>query len=142
MRIAWQMGLAICLIGTPLFAAERELVAVNPPDHGPLYVDKSSIQRNGSRVSFRYVIDVLAVVDARSTPKGWKSNEIEATIDCRSRTFVGGRLTAYSGPRATGAPVGGYVTEPPKRMTEKIAEGSTFEYLANFVCAKREHPSS
>ena len=142
MKLAWMIGTAICAFGSSVHAAERDLVAVNPSDHDPLYVDKSSIQRNGVRVSFRYVIDVLAVAEARSTPKGWKSNEIEITIDCRARTYVVGRLTAYGGPRAIGAPVGGYVPEPPTRMTEKIVEKSTFEYLANYVCAKPEKSST
>jgi hypothetical protein len=142
MKRAWIITTAMWLLGSPLFAAERELIAVNPSDHDPLYIDKASIQRSGSRVSFRYVLDVLAVLENRSTSKGWKSNEIEATIDCQARTFIAGRLTAYSGPRATGPTTGGYVVEPPKRITEKIVANSTFEYLANYVCAKREPPNS
>ena len=138
MKPARVVATATWLLGLPLYAAERDLVAVNPSDHDPLYVDKASIQRTGSRVSFRYVLDVLAVLENRSSPGGWKSNEIEATIDCRARTFVVGRLTAFSGPRATGPTIGGYVAEPPKRITEKIVANSTFEYLANFVCAKDE----
>ena len=117
-------------------AAERDLAPVSAPGHDPLYVDKSSVRRSGDRVSFNYVLDVLAVAEGRSTPGGWKSNEIEATIDCSARTFVSGRITAYAGPRATGGTVGGYVPAPAEQVTEKIAPKSTFAYLAEFVCAK------
>jgi hypothetical protein len=117
-------------------AAERELVPVTAPDHDPLYVDRTTIHRNGDSVSFNYVLDVLAIAEQRTAPGGWKSNEIEATINCALHTFVSGRITAYAGPRASGGTVGGYVPSPPERVTEKISPKSTFAYLEVFVCAK------
>ena len=121
----------------PSNAAERPLVRVSAPNHDPLFIDTSSIRRSGSKVTFNYVLDVLAVAEGRVTPGGWKSNEIEATVDCVQNTFSTGRLIAYAGPRATGAVTGGYTPTAAEQRPEKIVAKSTFAYLAADVCGKR-----
>jgi hypothetical protein len=117
--------------------AERQLVRVEAPEHDPLYVDRASVRRTGSTVQFNYVLDVLAVAEGRSVPGGWKSNEIEATIDCAGSTFSGGKLTAYAAPRAGGAIAGSYTPTAAERKPVKIEPKSTDAYLAAFVCANR-----
>ena len=118
-------------------AAERSLARVNAPDHDPLFVVTSSIRRSGSHVTFSYVMDVPAVAEGRVVTDGWKSNEVEAIIDCAQNTYSIVRLIAYAGPRSTGAITGGHTPPAAERTSEKIVAKSTFAYLANYVCAKR-----
>ena len=51
----------------------RTLIQILAPQHDPLFLDAGSIQRNGARVSFKYVLDVLAPKDEDSKPSIWKS---------------------------------------------------------------------
>jgi hypothetical protein len=112
----------------------RTLIQILAPQHDPLFLDSGSIQRNGARVSFKYVLDVLAPKDEDSKPSIWKSNEIEAVIDCRQRTVMVRRLTAYSGPRATGAATAVHTFSVPGVKPEPITPNSTFAYLETHVC--------
>lgn len=114
--------------------AARRLIQIMAPQHDPLFLDTASIRRNGTRVSFKYVLDVLAPKDEDSKPSIWKSNEIEAIIDCRSRTVAVRKLTAYPGPRATGAATAVHTFIAPGVKPEPIAPDSTFAYLESHVC--------
>lgn len=129
--------IAISIVPFQAEALERPLARVEAPGHDPLYVDTSSIRRSGTKVSFSYVLDVSAAAEGRTAQGGWKSNELEATIDCAQRSFTSGRLTAYAGPKASGAVTGGYMPTAAERITEKIVPKSTFAYLSEFVCAKK-----
>ena len=130
--------LAQALAGVPASASPQEsarrLTQILAPRHDPLFLDTASIQRSGTRVSFQYVLDVLALDNEDSKPSTWKSNEIEAVIDCRQRTVVVRRLTAYSGPRATGAATAVHTFKAPGLEPEPITPDSTFAYLEGHVC--------
>ena len=128
------IGVLFACIGA-VNAADRDLARVEAADHDPLFVDRPSIQRSGSTVRFNYVLDVRAAAERRDVPEGWKSNEIEATIDCAGNTVSIGRITARTGPRATGSVTGIYSPTAAERKPEKIVPGSTPAYLAAFVCA-------
>ena len=115
----------------------RTLVAVAAPQHAPLFVDTDTVRRHGSSISFKYFLDVLTPSGRPDAPEEWKSNEIEATMDCGKRTVTVRRLTAYSGPRGTGNPTAAHTFIAPSRTTEAIGPKSTFAYLEAHLCASR-----
>ena len=133
---AFVLGLALGASFGPAQAqaSARRLIQIMVPQHDPLFLDAASMRRNGTRVSFKYVLDVLAPKDEDSKPSIWKSNEIEATIDCRSRTVSVRKLTAYSGPRASGTATAVHTFTAPGIKPEPIAPNSTFAYLETHVC--------
>jgi hypothetical protein len=85
-------------------------------------------------VTFNYLLDVLAPPDESAKPTQWRSNEIEATIDCRNHTVLVRRLVAYSGPRGTGAATAVHSFTAPGLKAERITPRSTFEFLEKHVC--------
>jgi hypothetical protein len=114
----------------------RNLVAVAAPGHDPLFVDASSVQKRGNIVAFKYVLDVLAAPDERSSAREWRSNEIDASIDCAKRTVSVRRLTAFPGPKASGNATAVHSFTPSDTKPERITPGSTFAYLESHVCGK------
>ena len=109
----------------------RKLVAVQAPSHDPLYVDMASVQRRGAGVTFKYVLDVFVEFEGKSA---WKSNEVEAIIDCAQKTYAVRRVVAYPGPRATGTAIGVHSFMAPTPKPEKIAPKSTFAHLEDHLC--------
>lgn len=113
----------------------RQLVAIDAPRHDPLFLDAASLRRNGTTVSFKYLLDVLAPpTEEGAKPSEWRSNEIEATLDCRKRTVLVRRLVAYSGPRGTGSATAVHSFTTPGAKPEAITPNSTFAYLEAHVC--------
>jgi hypothetical protein len=135
-------ALACALAGASLPAraqdGARRLVAIEAPQHDPLFVDAASLRRNGTAVTFKYLLDVLAPPDEdakpSNTPRQWRSNEIEATIDCRKHTVLVRRLVTYSGARGTGTATAVHSFTAPGLKAEPIAPKSTFAYLEQHVC--------
>lgn len=115
----------------------RKLVAVHAPQHDPLFVDASSIQRRGEQIAFRYLLDVLAPDETSGVPSVWKSNEIEASIDCLQRTVTVRRLVAYSGRRGSGSPTAVHSVMAAGAKPAAIAPKSTFAYLEDHLCTTR-----
>lgn len=113
-------------------SAARKLVAVQAPNHDPLFVDMASVQRHGSGVTFKYILDVFG--DTEGKP-GWRSNEVDAVIDCARKTFTVRRVVAYPGPRATGTATGVHSFMAPAPKPEKIAPQSTFAHLEDHLCS-------
>jgi len=113
---------------------ERQLVAILASGHDPLYLDAASVRRNGARVSFKYLLDVPAPPDEGQEPTAWRSNEVEAVIDCSRRTVEVHRLVTYSGPRGTGAVTAVHGFRAPNREPEPITPKSTFAWLEAHVC--------
>ena len=111
--------------------ASRKLVTVQAPSHDPLYVDTASVQRRGAGVTFKYILDVFVDSEGKS---GWKSNEVEAVIDCAQKTYTVRRVVAYPGPRATGTATGVHSFMAPTPKPEKIAPNSTFAHLEDHLC--------
>ena len=129
----------IALAGAGLAAhaatdAARRLIEIKAPQHDPLFLDAATLKRNGSTVSFKYLLDVLSPPDEDAKPREWRSNEIEASIDCHSRTVVVRRLVAYSGPRGTGAATAVHSFMAPGVKPQPIEPRSTFAYLESHVC--------
>jgi len=120
----------------PIAAQEpaRRLVAITAPQHDPLYLDAATIKRNGANVSFKYLLDVLAPLEEGAKAQDWRSNEIEASIDCRKRTVIVRSLVAYSGPRGAGSATAVHSFTGPGIKPEPIAPNSTFAYLEGHVC--------
>ena len=118
-------------------AAQRRLVSVSAPQHAPLFVDADTVQRRGRVVTFKYLLDVLAPTDQSDVPGAWKSNEVEATMDCGRRTVSVRRVVAYSGPRGTGVATASRTFTVPGTKPEPIAPKSTFAYLEAYLCADR-----
>jgi hypothetical protein len=113
----------------------RPLIAIDAPRHDPLFLDAASLRRNGTAVSFKYLLDVLAPpAEEGVKPSGWRSNEIEATMDCRKRTVLVRRLVAYSGPRGTGTATAVHSFTSAGAKPEAITPNSTFAYLEAHVC--------
>ena len=128
---------ALCAAGARAQAAEspRKLVAIEAPQHDPLFLDTGSLRRNGHSVTFKYLLDVLAPpAEEGARPTEWRSNEIEATIDCRRRTVTVRRLTAHSGRQGSGTATAVHSFTAPGIKPEPIAPRSTFAYLEAQVC--------
>jgi hypothetical protein len=108
------------------------------PIHDPLYIDPASVRRSSAQVSFRYVLDVPVAYESPTTSRRWKSNEMDAVIDCERRTYSIGNVVAHSGPQGTGRVVGRYSSTADERRPAPIVPGGTFDYLARVLCpAKR-----
>jgi hypothetical protein len=127
----------LCSLTYGCNAWARSLVSVAAPQHAPLFVDTDTVRRRGSLISFKYFLDVLTPSTRSDAPEEWKSNEIEATLDCGKRTVTVSRLTAYSGPGGTGKPTAARTFIAPTRTTEAIVPKSTFAYLEAHLCASR-----
>ena len=58
------VALACALAGSGLPACAqdgaRRLIAVEAPGHDPLFIDAASLRRNGTTVTFKYLLDVAA----------------------------------------------------------------------------------
>jgi len=115
----------------------RKLVAIHAPQHDPLFVDASSVQRRGDQIVFKYLLDVLAPDEASGVPSVWKSNEIEASIDCSKRTVTVRRLVAYSGRRGSGNPTAVHSVMAAGAKPTAIEPKSTFAYLEDHLCTTR-----
>lgn len=115
-------------------AAPRQLLSIAAPSHDPLFVDASSIQRRGRQVHFKYLLDVLAP-DENGVPNIWRSNEIEASIDCSRREVTVRRLVAYSERRGAGSPTAVHSFTAAGTKPQPIAPKSTFAYLEAHLCA-------
>ena len=129
---AWvALGLSVAQDHAAAQNASRKLVSVQAPNHDPLFVDLASVQWRGSGVTFKYILDVFVEFEGKS---GWKSNEVEAVIDCAQKTYTVRRVVAYPGPRATGAATAVHSFMAPVPKPEKIAPQSTFAHLEDHLC--------
>jgi hypothetical protein len=108
--------------------SSRRLAPVPAPSHDPLFVDLDTIKRDANTVSFSYVLDIPVAGE-------WKSNAIDATIDCGRKTVLVRRLVPYSGPRGSGRPGATHTFLPPSLRAETISPRSTFAYLAQELCS-------
>lgn len=134
---------ALCLHGvllTPVHAQAtappRKLISISAPQHDPLFVDVDSVQRRGERIDFKYLLDILAPDDS-GAPNVWRSNEIEATLDCSRKLVTVRKLVAYSGRRGSGMATAVHTLTVPGTKPEPIAPKSTFAYLEAHLCAQR-----
>ena len=125
------LGSTVAVTDAAAQGAPRKLVPVHAPSHDPLFVDVASLQRHGANVTFKYILDVFVEFEGKS---GWKSNEVEAMIDCAQKTFTVRRVVAYPGPRATGTATGVHSFMAPAPKPEKIAPQSTFAHLEDHLC--------
>jgi hypothetical protein len=115
-------------------AGARTLVGIPIPSHDPLYIDMSTIDRRGNVVSFKYVLDVRAPPEENQQLGPWRSNEIDAWIDCAKRLVGVRRLTAFPGPRASGNATAVHSFSGADVKPQKIELNSTFAHLEQFVC--------
>lgn len=114
-------------------------VAIPPEDfHDPLYIDVDSIQRKGDSVSFRYVLDVPILGKEGEDPE-FRSNEIEAVIDCTAKTISLGDAIVYSRRAAKGDMIFGQVATSEEKQPRRVdmRRHSTFGYLYRHVCRVR-----
>lgn len=134
----------LCLCGATLAghalaqnpAPPRKLLSITAPQHDPLFVDADSVQRRGDRIDFKYLLDVLSP-DENGVPNTWRSNEIEASIDCARRLVTVRRLVAFSGRRGTGTPTAVHTFTTPGAKPEPITPKSTFAFLEAQLCTQR-----
>src|SRR5205809_944037 len=115
------------LLGTmsPSQAFAADLIQIEAADHPPLFVDPSSIQRDGAIVTVAYVINSAS-----------GSNKIEAIIDCSAKTYALDRVFLYTEPLGGGRLRG--TSEPPaaERSSRPIPTKSTWDYLARHICPR------
>jgi len=114
--------------------ASRRLAAVTAPQHAPLFVDSETVKRRGSVVSFKYILDVPPSPEQSKGSDAWRSNEVEASIDCDKKTVTVRRLVAYSGPRGTGSATAAHSYLAPSVKPGPIARKTTFAYLEAHLC--------
>lgn len=85
-------------------------------------------------MTFKYVLDVKAITDEASSPAVWRSNEVEASIDCGRHTVSVRKLVAYPGPKASGSPTAVHTFTSTGTRPQRISAKSTFAYLESHVC--------
>jgi hypothetical protein len=133
--LAW-LGVGIAVAQT----GKLERLSIPRADHDPLYIDTRTVKWSGSVVEFRYVLDVpiLGTTTDGGGPR-FRSNEIEATLDCVRRTVKIGTVTGYSGVARTGEATGGYTPKPGESPPRLIGErkGNTMGYLFRYFCTDK-----
>jgi hypothetical protein len=133
--------LAIALALSAGAAADSKgLVRVAMPAgdfHDPLYVRSDSIHWKGAVVSFNYVLDV-PILGKSAEPPRFRSNEIEAIIDCAAQTISYISAFTWSGAAGTGEMGFGYAMTAQERRPERIdmRAGSTNGYLFRHLCKR------
>jgi surface-adhesin protein E len=133
MRSACALALLILCVGAQ--AQDRELRRIPvSPQHDPLYLDPATVLRSGTQVSFRYVLDVPVAFDVPGRPRGWRSNEAAAVIDCARNTYSIEKVVAYAGPAGSGEIVGRHSGNAAEREPAAIVRDSTFDILARYLC--------
>jgi hypothetical protein len=133
-RIASAAGLVLLCASVQAQTRELRPVPVTD-DHDPLYVDPASVSRSGSRVSFKYVLDVPAALEG-GRPRRWRSNEMTAVIDCAANSHSVTYVEAYAGPGATGNVIGRYSATVAERKPAPIVPGGTMAHLAGHLCPR------
>jgi hypothetical protein len=133
-RILFALSL-VFLCSSPQ-AQTRELRPVPVTNgHDPLYVDPATVSRSGSRVSFKYVLDVPAALQG-GDPRRWRSNEMTGVLDCAAKSYSLSYIEAYAGPAATGNVVGRYSPTPAERKPAPVVPGGTLAHLAGHLCPR------
>ena len=127
-------AVALLLLCTLAQAQELRPVPVSA-DHDPLYVDPATVSRSGSRVNFKYVLDVPAAFEGYQARR-WRSNEMTAVIDCAAKSMSITYVEAYAGPRATGNIVGRASMTAAERKPDPIVPGGTAAHLAAHLCPR------
>lgn len=128
----------LLVAATPVLASVTalagELSVVPAAGHDPLYLDRATVRRAGPRVTFSYVLDVPAALDGAGRARRWRSNEVEATIDCAARTYSLLKFVTYAGPARTGNRTGGRTMTAQDRRPAPIVRTSTWDHLARVLC--------
>jgi hypothetical protein len=137
---AWALVSAAVVFCGSGQAHAKSLVRVQiPPEdfHDPLYIDGDSIQRSGDLVRFSYVLDVPILGKVGADP-AFRSNEVEAVIDCAAKTISLGDAITYSGRAATGDMIFGQVATSADKQPRRVdlRRYSTFGYLFRHVCGR------
>jgi hypothetical protein len=133
MRSAFALALVVLCAGAQAQDRELRRVPVSQP-HDPLYLDPATVLRSGTRVSFRYVLEVPVAFDVPGRPRNWRSNEAAAVIDCARNTYSIEKVVAYAGPAGSGEVVGRHSGNAAEREPAPIVRDSTFDYLARDLC--------
>lgn len=126
---------ATLFAGGNAMARNLKKLPIPGDDHDPLYVDAASIVKKDGIVHFKYVLDVPVFGEAYAVRR-YRSNEMEATVDCDRQMFSASGVTAYAGVAATGNVTGIYLSSKEERTPVRIdmRKGSTTGYLARFLC--------
>jgi hypothetical protein len=127
----------VIVLAVPSIAISGDIRRIRAPNHDPLYVDRATIKRAEKSVNFFYVLDVPVAFAEPEEKRRWRSNEMEAVIDCAARTYSVLSVAAYAGPAATGNEVGSYTATEKERKPAVIVADSTFAHLADYVCKQR-----
>jgi hypothetical protein len=116
-------------------APPRKLLSVAAPQLDPLFIDANGVQRRGEWIDFKYLLDVLSP-DDNGTLSVWRSNEIEASIDCGHQLITIHRLVTYSDRRGAGTPTAVHTFTTPGAKPQPITPKSTFAYLEAQLCPR------
>lgn len=133
--VGFSLICAALLLPAPVSARQMVRISIPSADHDPLYVDAQSIRRAASLVHFRYVLDVPVFGEAHSV-KRFRSNAMDATIDCARQTGSIARVTEYSERAGAGNMRRQASLKPDERAPFPIdmRAGSTFGYLFRHLC--------
>jgi len=130
------LAAALMWLATPAPAAQRNLQRVDAPNPGPVYIDRSSIQRSGTTVRFLYILDLPIAYSRPSEERQWHSNEVEVILDCAAMTETFVSVREYSAAAAGGYPIGSHSEPASQRKAEKMNPGSTTSILSDYVCKR------
>ena len=130
--LAW-LGVGVAVAQT----GKLERLPIPRADLEPLYIDTRTVKWTGSVVEFRYVLDVpiLGTTTDGGGPR-FRSNEVEATLDCVRRTIQLGTVTAYSGVARTGEATGGYTPKPGESPPQPVGQRKAAGYLFRYFCTR------
>lgn len=118
--------LAVVVFVTSSSVGAKDLVEVEAPGgHPPLYVDATTIQRTGDRVSLVYVLNSAS-----------GSNSIETILDCAARTYELHRVFIHTRPLAGGEVNRISDTPASEKRPRPISDKSTWDHLAKYACQK------
>lgn len=134
----WGVVLVAALACEAVHAKDLVRVAIPAEDyHDPLYIDAHSIHWDGNVVQFRYVLDV-PILKMAGAARRFKSNEIEAVIDCMRRTISIGDVATYSDRAATGDITSTYSATAAEQRPARIdmRRYSTNGYLYRHFCQR------
>ena len=126
------VSILVILGGIAVAEAAEQWRLISENEIWRLSVADNMTRRSGDKVSVRYLLEHPVAYENQVTGRRFKGTIVNATIDCRHRTYALGELTTYAESGARGKPVDRVAAPDPH--AKKIVTGSTFDILRKDVC--------
>ena len=126
-RKLWALAFFLCTVSLPTYAADWVLIGRNTGGN-IIFVDKSSLQRDGDSVTFWYRTNY------NERELGNLSNKMQLTINCRRREMIVRYMMTYDDIDNRGHLTNSFV--PKKQNWRPIPPETTLSEMMVFVCSK------